>query len=158
MLMERGTGRWDRLGEDQHRITAADMGALSWMNEHAQDWPPRRGEQQLCEALACRGTQSWALGLPGSSFCKSKGRWKKTQCRRAGELEDQSRKTEVSLATQGGNGTNSSTATRWIHSAVHMKLHEEGSTVYSQLLQLRSLISTALSSRLNTTEKFQTSL
>lgn len=39
-----------------------------------------------------------------------------------------------------------------------MKLHEEGSTVYSQLLQLRSLISTALSSRLNTTEKFQTSL
>lgn len=157
MLMERGTGRWDRLGEDQHRITAADMGALSWMHEHAQDWAPQKRGAAAVWSSGLQEHPKLGLGAAAAS-ANPRGRWKKTQRRRAGELEDQSRNTEVSLATQGGNGTNSSTATRWIHSEVHMKLHEAGSTVYSQLLQLRSLISTALSSRLNTTEKFQTSL
>lgn len=83
------------------------------MHEHAQDWgPPEEGSS------SCAGLQEHPkLGLgaatpPGSSFCKSEGKVEKNQCRRAGELEDQSRKTEVSLATQGTTGTNSLTATR----------------------------------------------
>lgn len=63
------------------------------------------------------------LGLGAVAASASpRGRWKKTQCRRAGELEDQSRNTEISLATQGTNGTNSSTATRWIQAGLLQKL------------------------------------
>lgn len=121
MLMERGTGRWDRLGEDQHRITAADMGALSWMHEHAQDWAPQKRGAAAVWSSGLQRHPKLGLGAAAAS-ASPRGRWKKTQCRRAGELEDQSRKTEVSLATQGGNGTNSSTATRWIQAGLLQKL------------------------------------
>lgn len=45
---------------------------------------------------------------PSSGLCKSNGKEKKNQHKRAGKLEHQPRETEVSLATGGTEGTKSS--------------------------------------------------
>lgn len=49
---------------------------------------------------------------PLSSLCKPKGEVRKNQYRRVGELKDQGRKTEVSLATRGSKGTKRSWQTQ----------------------------------------------
>ena len=105
------------VGEGRHRQTGTWWGSAQnhccWMRQPCPERTsksrtglPISFQKRGAAFLLSRSLEEHPkLGLgavpPSSSLCKFKGKVKKNQYRRAGELNNQCRKTEVSLATWG---------------------------------------------------------